>query len=137
MGRGRRYLEVDRPRIEIIPMIDIMMFLLVFFMIVTLKMIAGSGVRLELPGSRTAQDLPSVQVTIGVERNGTMYVEGKPTGAPELRARLDRARRSNRVEVVIAGDKGISLQTLIGVMDIIRSAGITTVGIATKADVVS
>jgi biopolymer transport protein ExbD len=136
MARGRQYLEVDRARIEIIPMIDIMMFLLVFFMIVTLKMIAGSGIRLDLPGSATAQELPSVRVTIGVERDGTLYVDGKPTGAPELRARLTGAKRSNRVEVVIAGDKGISLQTLIGVLDIIRSAGITAVGLATKPDVV-
>jgi biopolymer transport protein ExbD len=137
MARGRQYLEVDRARIEIIPMIDIMMFLLVFFMIVTLKMIAGSGIRLDLPGSATAQELPAVLLTIGVQRDGTMYVDGKPTGAPELRAKLAQAKRSERVEVLIAGDKGISLQTLIGVLDIIRSAGITAVGLATKPDVVS
>lgn len=137
MARGRQYLEVDRARIEIIPMIDIMMFLLVFFMIVTLKMIGGSGIRLDLPGSATAQELPAVLLTIGVQRDGTMYVDGKPTGAPELRAKLAQAKRSERVEVLVAGDKGISLQTLIGVLDIIRSAGITAVGLATKPDVVS
>jgi biopolymer transport protein ExbD len=134
MARGRQYLEVDRARIEIIPMIDIMMFLLVFFMIVTLKMIAGSGIRLDLPGSATGQQLSSEPVTIGVQRDGTMYVDGKPTGAPELRAKLAQAKRSKRVEVVIAGDKAISLQTLIGVLDIVRSAGITAVGLATKTD---
>lgn len=137
MARGRQYLQVNRARIEIIPMIDIMMFLLIFFMIATLKMIAGSGIRLELPGSATAEDLPAVQVTIGVDTNGAMYIDGKPTRAPELRARLDEARRSKEVEVVIDGDKGMSLQTLIDVMDIIRSAGITAVGIATNADATS
>ena len=137
MARGRQYLEVDRARIEIIPMIDIMMFLLVFFMIVTLRMIAGSGIQLDLPGSATTQKLSPEQVTIGVQRDGTMYVDGKPIGAAELRASLAQAKRSKRVEVVIAGDKGISLETLIGVLDIVRSAGITAVGLATRSDVVS
>ena len=47
----------EKARIEIIPMIDIMMFLLVFFMLATLKMIQGAGIKLDLPQSSTAEQL--------------------------------------------------------------------------------
>ncbi len=53
-GRVRsRYFDADRPRVEVIPMIDIMMFLLVFFVVISLNMIAGTGVDMVLPGSKT------------------------------------------------------------------------------------
>ena len=47
------YYDAERPRVEVIPMIDIMMFLLVFFVVISLKMIAGTGVAMELPASAT------------------------------------------------------------------------------------
>ena len=132
MSRVSRYFDQPKPRIEIIPMIDIMMFLLVFFMVITLHMIAGSGIQLDLPGSSTVQSLASVKITIGVEKTGAIYVEGKPVSRTELKARLDEFKKSNKVEVVIAGDKAVSLQTLLYVMDIVRDAGITAVGIAAQ-----
>ncbi len=132
MRSGHSYFDVDKPRIEIIPMIDIMMFLLVFFMVITLHMIAGSGIKLELPGSSTVQNLAAVKITIGVEKTGAMYVEGKLVSRSELRTRLDEIKKSNKVEVVIAGDKAVSLQTLLYVMDIVRDSGITAVGIAAQ-----
>jgi len=54
MRKRRDLLERERPRLEIIPMIDIMMFLLVFFVMIVLKMIPDSGVTLSLPGASTA-----------------------------------------------------------------------------------
>ncbi|MES2354128.1 MAG: biopolymer transporter ExbD [Pseudomonadota bacterium] len=134
MARGRQYLEADRARIEIIPMIDIMMFLLVFFMIVTLRMIAGSGITLELPGSSTADELSATKLTIGVEKSGAMHLEGKPITAEMLTTRLQSEKLNKKVEIVIAGDKNTALQSIIRVMDICRAAGITAIGIATKTE---
>jgi biopolymer transport protein ExbD len=115
-------------------MIDIMMFLLVFFILITLRMIAGTGIQLDLPFSSTPQPLTSVKVTIGVKKDGTMFVEGKPITAPALKGNLQQLKQANKVDVVIAGDKAVSLQTLLNVMDIVRSAGINAVGIATKPE---
>ncbi len=134
MRRGHSYFHVDKPRIEIIPMIDIMMFLLVFFMIVALKMITGMGIQLELPGSSTAQDLPSSKITIGVEKDGKMYIEGQLVDERQLGVMLQEAKLTSKVEVVIAGDKGVSLQNVLKVMDVVRATGITSVGIATRTD---
>lgn len=132
MRRDRRYFEGTPPRIEIIPMIDIMMFLLVFFMVITLNMIVGSGVALELPRMATAQQLPPAKITVGVGRDGVMVVEGQPLEAAELKARLVALRNQGPVEVVIAGDKGTELQHVIRVMDAVREAGIEAVAIAAQ-----
>ena len=134
MRSGHSYFDVDKPRIEIIPMIDIMMFLLVFFMIIALKMITGMGIQLELPGSSTAQDLPPSKITIGVEKDGKMYIEGQVVDEHQLSVKLQEAKLTSKVEVVIAGDKGVSLQNVLKVMDVVRATGITSVGIATRTD---
>jgi biopolymer transport protein ExbD len=126
------YFDAQRPRVEVIPMIDIMMFLLVFFVVVSLKMIAGTGVAMELPGSSTAQQIKSSTITIGVTKSGETVVDGKPLAGDALRAKLTALKPP--VEVVLAGDKDVSLQSLLSVMDVVRGAGITTVGIAAKAE---
>ena len=133
IGRSR-YFDAQKPRVEVIPMIDIMMFLLVFFVIITLKMIAGTGVAMELPGSTTTQQLRTSTVTVGVTRSGEIVIDGKTVTAAELRDRLRALKRDQPVDVVLAGDKDASLQTLLTVMDSVRSAGITSVGLAAKAE---
>ena len=135
MRRTRsHYFDADRPRVEVIPMIDIMMFLLVFFVVISLRMIAGTGVAMELPGSATTQEIQSASITIGVTKAGETVLDGKTVTQEELRTRLLALKEERKVEVVVAGDKDASLQTLLTVMDTVRGVGITTVGIAAKAD---
>jgi biopolymer transport protein ExbD len=128
------YFDANRPRVEVIPMIDIMMFLLVFFVVISLKMIAGTGIDLELPGSATTQDLKTSTITVGVTKGGATVVDGKTLAPDVLKVRLIALKKAQPVEVVLAGDKDVSLQTLMQVMDTVRAAGITTVGIAAKAE---
>ena len=128
------YFEGGRPRVEVIPMIDIMMFLLVFFVVISLRMIAGTGVAMELPGSATTQQIKTSSVTVGVTKSGETVLDGKTVTQEELRARLAALKQEQKVEVVLAGDRDASLQTLLTVMDTVRSAGITSVGIAAKAE---
>jgi biopolymer transport protein ExbD len=129
MRSGRSsYFDAQKPRVEVIPMIDIMMFLLVFFVIVAVRMIAGTGVAMELPGSTTTQELKSSTITVGVTKSGETVIDGKPVSGEELKQRLRELKRDKPIDVVIAGDKDASLQTLLGVMDSVRGAGITSVG---------
>ncbi len=129
------YLDAQKPRIEIIPMIDIMMFLLVFFIMITLTMIAGSGIPLDLPSAKTTQQLESTKITIGVDKSGAMFVDGRGIEADALTAQLKSAQsESKKLDVVIEGEKAVPLQVLLRVMDIVRGVGITAVGIATKPE---
>jgi biopolymer transport protein ExbD len=134
-GRTRGgYFDANRPRVEVIPMIDIMMFLLVFFVVISLNMIAGSGVLMEIPGSKTTQQLKVSTITVGVTRDGKVVVAGKPVNPDELKARLNALKKDGPVDVVLAGDKDVPLQMLLGVMDTIRGSGISSVGIAAIAE---
>jgi biopolymer transport protein ExbD len=128
------YFEAQRPRVEVIPMIDIMMFLLVFFVIITLKMIMGSGISMDIPGSATTQQLKSSTITVGVSKSGEIVVDGNTVTEAQLKERLTALKRDKPVDVVLAGDKEVSLQMLLKVMDAVRGAGINSVGIAAKAE---
>ena len=133
--RGHSYFDVDKPRIEIIPMIDIMMFLLVFFIVITLRMIQGTGIQLDLPSSKTTQELKPTQITVGVQKDGTMYVDGKPYSAEGLKTLLENAKKnSDKLAIILAGDKELTYQNTLKVMDVARSAGISQVGLAAKAE---
>lgn len=133
--RGHSYFDVDKPRIEIIPMIDIMMFLLVFFIVITLRMIQGTGIQLDLPSSKTTQDLKPTQITIGVQKDGAMYIDGQPYSAEAMKAKLEEAKKSSdKLAVILAGDKELTYQNTLKVMDVARSAGISQVGLAAKAE---
>jgi len=124
----------EKARIEIIPMIDIMMFLLVFFMLATLKMIQGAGIKLDLPQSSTAEQLQkTVKVSIGVTKTGEFYMDAKPIDANTLSARLKELVQNNsNVDVAIAGDEGVDYKKIIGVMDVVRAAGISSVALVTN-----
>ena len=133
--RGHSYFDVDKPRIEIIPMIDIMMFLLVFFIVITLRMIQGTGIQLDLPSSTTTQDLKPTQITIGVQKDGAMYIDGQSYSAEAMKAKLEEAKRnSDKLAVILAGDKELTYQNTLKVMDVARSAGISQVGLAARAE---
>ncbi|HTO45770.1 MAG TPA: biopolymer transporter ExbD [Burkholderiales bacterium] len=128
------YFDAARPRVEVVPMIDIMMFLLVFFVVISVKMIAGTGVEMDLPGSSTLRDLKPSTITVGVTKAGEIVLDGKTVTPQALQDKLTALKRDKPVEVVLAGDKDASLQVLLKVMDSVRAAGITTVGIAAKAE---
>jgi biopolymer transport protein ExbD len=132
MRRRRDMMEREKPRLEIVPMIDIMMFLLVFFVMIVLRMIPDSGVTLSLPGASTAQQLPHTQVVIIIDQQGEMHVKDQVMSSDALETYLQGVKVSNDTDVIVAGDKGTKLQQLMDVMDLVRKAGITNIGIATS-----
>ena len=124
----------EKARIEIIPMIDIMMFLLVFFMLATIKMIQGAGIKLDLPQSSTAQTLQtSVKVSIGVTKDDLLYMDAKPINEAALVTALkSMVNPETKIDVAIAGDEGTSYKNIVKVMDLVREAGISSVALVTN-----
>ncbi|MBK1718704.1 ExbD/TolR family protein [Thiocystis violacea] len=126
-----RYLQPRRKaRIEIVPMIDIMFFLLVFFIMVTLNMIPASGLDSRLPGSSSAERLEPPQIVISLDAAGLIRVDQRDLTLGQLAERLRAQGRETRV--VIAGAEAAALGDLVAVMDACRHAGITRIGIATR-----
>ncbi len=127
-----QYLEMRKGRVEIIPMIDIMLFLLVFFIMVALQMIPAQGIPTALPGSSTAQRLPPPKLTLILRRDGSLALAGRTLTLAQLAARLRGSPADT--QVTIAADKGADVQKLVRVMDACRHAGISAVGLAAQPE---
>ena len=128
-----RYFETRKARIELIPMIDIMLFLLVFFIMILLRMIPGSGIGSQLPHSRTADQLPHPKMVVTLLADGTIELGRDPLSLDDLTAKLAAEPDPAKTDVTIAGAASASLQNLLNVMDAVRKAGVTAVGIAARS----
>jgi biopolymer transport protein ExbD len=127
-----RYLETRKARIEIIPMIDIMLFLLVFFVMLTLRMIPTSGHVTKLPTSSTAVMIPPPKLLVEIHEDGALQVENQ-TLTPKQLTDLLRQRGSSKTAVTIAGNQSASLQQVMSVIDAIRNGGATEIGLSTRS----
>jgi len=128
-----RYFEVKKPRIEIVPMIDIMLFLLVFFIMMAMNMIPTSGLIGHLPASSTSDTLPPTRVLIEIHQDGGLVVDQVPMSLDALRGKLQQlATGTSKTVVTIAGSATASLQQLTSVMDACHQSGINQIGLSTQ-----
>ncbi len=125
-----RYLKEQRVRIEIIPMIDIMLFLLVFFAMLMLKMIPTSGQMTKLPTSSTAELLPAPKLLVELAEDGTIRVDHASIGLQELTARLKGM--GSKTAVTIAGSQEVALQKVMAVLDAVKASGVSQISIAAR-----
>ncbi len=126
-----RYFETRKARIEIIPMIDIMLFLLVFFAMMTLRMIPTSGQVSKLPTSSTASAIPSPKLLVEIRSNGQLLAEGREVEPADISA-LVKSRDPANLAVTIAGSDDASMQHLMKAVDAVRMGGATQIGLAAK-----
>jgi biopolymer transport protein ExbD len=127
-----RYFETRRARIEIIPMIDIMLFLLVFFAMMTLRMIPTTGHVSKLPASRTASQMPATKLLVEVRDDGSLFADGRVLASAELSA-LVRSRDAAHLAVTVAGGERVTLQQLMAAIDAVREGGATQIGLAARS----
>ncbi len=125
-----RYFEYRKGRVEIIPMIDVMLFLLVFFIIVTLQMIPDAGVVLALPHSTRAHHLPHPKITVNLLADGSIRVKGATLTPAALTALFAADGDPAKTEVTIAADRHVAFQHFVTVMDAARAAGVSDIGVA-------
>jgi len=121
-----------KARIEIIPLIDIMFFLLASFMMASLTMINMQSIKMDLPTATAAsRDFKPDIVNISVDRNGDLFVEKKPINIVDLHLYLSNAFRLNtNIPVYISGDKMATHGQVIRVLDLVRREGIQKVSFA-------
>uniref|UniRef100_E6QTT6 Putative Biopolymer transport exbD protein n=1 Tax=mine drainage metagenome TaxID=410659 RepID=E6QTT6_9ZZZZ len=126
-----RYLESKKARIEIIPMIDIMLFLLVFFVMVTLKMIPSSGHLTKLPTSSSAVSIPPPKILVEIQADGNLLVESHVM-TPAQFTLLLRQRDNSKTAITIAGNQTATLQQIMNVIDAAKAGGATEIGLAAR-----
>jgi biopolymer transport protein ExbD len=122
-----------KARIEIIPMIDVMMFLLVFFVLISLNVIPALGIKTSLPGSAQPEKLQvRKHAVVTIAPSGQVQLDGTDYSLVGMSSALKQLKASGDVDVVINSDKDVSVQQLVDVMDGIKSSGITSIAISSK-----
>jgi biopolymer transport protein ExbD len=116
-------------RIEIIPLIDIMFFLLAAFMLVSLSMVNLKSVKVNLPTATVANlDTKSDLISISVDKAGAAYLDKKAVGLNDLAQSLKAYQKTNQdLRVMISGDGDARHRDVIHVLDVVRAAGIQKV----------
>jgi biopolymer transport protein ExbD len=119
-------------RIEIIPLIDIMFFLLASFMMVSLQLDQTQNIKVNLPPSTEAQhDFKPDMLNITVDKAGLTWLEKKQITLPELNLVLsNRFRRDTNLPVYISGDRDSLHGAMVDVLEAVRRAGLQKVAFA-------
>ena len=127
-------LPQKKARLEIIPLIDIMFFLLASFMLVSLTMTKQRTVSVNLPASASGQtNLKPDNISLAVKADGQLFIEKQPIALDALEAMLkDKLKANKDLPVFISGDAATPHGAMIAVLDYVRRCGVTKVAFSVK-----
>ena len=127
------HLGIKKPRIEMLPLIDIVFLLLVFFIYAMLSMAVHRSLPVSLPVSSAAEVHTELNLTLTVNSQGEIFLDNTNVSQEELQTILQEKTRktadSKFVQVDLFADKTLSYQELYRVLDIIRTAGVSNVSL--------
>jgi biopolymer transport protein ExbD len=125
--------NIKKARIEIIPMIDTIFFLLVFFMISTLSMARYSGLPVNLPKAATGQQPPSESAAVTIGPDGKIAIDKQEVSRARVGDVLKTRFAGNpELLVLINADERVEHGLVVDVMDQARQAGVAKMAIAVK-----
>ncbi|MCZ8370043.1 MAG: biopolymer transporter ExbD [Porphyrobacter sp.] len=134
-GGSKRSRRAAMSEINVTPLVDVMLVLLIIFMVtVTLPAV---GVPVELPESRAApvEEKPD-QITVSIDAAGTIYIEDAPVPTGGLPAALEALNRGGEQPlVVLRGDRSLDYGRVMQVMGELGRAGFTSISLVTDGSV--
>lgn len=122
----------EEAEIVVIPMIDVMMFLLFFFMVSSLAMALQSGLPVNLPKASTSGQEPTQNVTITIMRDNRVYLNTSITTIDQLEAGLQRLKVTENNVVILNADEHVEHGLVVAAMNEARRAGVVRFAIATS-----
>lgn len=124
----------NKPRLMIIPMIDIIFFLLVFFMMSMLSMVVQKSVPINLPGAQTAKVDIQKKVPITVTADGSVFVNDTKTNIDGMIKYLQIEQvKGTDMTVVLRADTAAQYGAFVQVLDTLKQMNITKIAIATES----
>ncbi|MBW1914872.1 MAG: biopolymer transporter ExbD [Deltaproteobacteria bacterium] len=124
-----------KARIEMLPLIDIVFLLLVFFIYAMLSMAVHRGLPVSLPSSSQAEIDKSLTLSVTINADGSIYLDDKKIELKTLaNSLMSLAVGRDNSGVLLFADKNVSYQNLFQVMDQIRMAGITRVSLQAEVE---
>jgi len=125
----RTPLPARKTRLEIIPLIDIMFFLLASFMMVSLQLDRGRNIKVNLPSATQARhDVKPDMLNVAVDKGGAVWLEKKQLSLPELGSVVsNRFKGNTNLPVYISGDRDTLEGSMQDVLEVVRRAGVQKV----------
>lgn len=121
------------PQLMIIPMIDIIFFLLVFFMLSTLYMVEQKTIPVSLPASATAQTNMTRSVAVTLTSGGQLLVDQEEIPPALLQKRMrHELGKDGELVVTLRADKQVEYGNVIAVLDELKLAGVQRITVATE-----
>ncbi len=119
------------PELNIIPMIDIMFFLLVFFMLSTMYMVDLKTIPVKLPKAQNASVDTSTTFAVSMKADGSVYLGDTQTDVQSLVLQAGAEQKHNpSFAVVIRAEKELEYGEVINLVDKLKGAGVTRFGLA-------
>jgi biopolymer transport protein ExbD len=115
--------------INVTPLVDIMLVLLIIFML-TAHLIAKQAIEVELPRASQSTTMVPTTISVTLTREGALFLNGVPVTPDALRSAVkDAVAKDPKTQAIIIGDKAVSHGRVVWVLDTIKSLGITSFAI--------
>ena len=124
-----------KARIEMLPMIDIVFLLLVFFIYAMLSMAVHRGLPVNLPASKTVKIDKKLVLAVTINADGSIFVDQEPVELDQLTTLLQaKATGQEQPGVLLFADRNLTYQSLFEVLDQIRQAGLNRISLQAELD---
>ncbi len=128
-----------KARIEVIPLIDIMFFLLATFVLVSLSMTENRGLKVSLPGSKVNESADKSgaksddkDITLSITKENTIYLDKKQTDLTELDKLLSEDKSLVDKNFIVLGDESSKLDLTVQILDLAKKYKVKSIVLRTK-----
>ena len=126
----RHHEEADESAIDLAPMLDFFMNLLIFF-IITAAFVTESGIKVNRPSAQTAVKQEKSNILVAISKTGEIWIDRRNVDIRALRAVIQKMKLENpNATVIIQADRDARASLLVETMDQARLAGVKDVAIA-------
>lgn len=115
--------------INITPLVDVVLVLLVIFMITA--PVLQSGIEVNVPKTRTVREITEQRLTLTIDSQQNLYLDDKPINIHDLPVRLRSSDPSKQI-IFLRADSAVPFGAFASVMDAVKQAGITNISIITQ-----
>ncbi|MDP2309458.1 MAG: biopolymer transporter ExbD [Pseudomonadota bacterium] len=130
----RRHAEHQDPHIDVVPLIDCILVLLIFFMVTT-TFAKDAELQIERPGAKSATPASSKALRVFIDRSLNIYVNEAPVRPWMLQSRVrDALGTAGDKTVLVVTDRRVSAEKLVEVVDQCRLAGAKDIGVVTDIE---
>ena len=125
-----------KARIEIIPLIDVMFFLLASFMMVSLSQVHMKGIKVNLPTGASGETQSKREyISVSVDMNGNFFFDKDEVSREEMQSRLEKVHQSAPdAKVFVRGDRDTVHGNIVQLLDMLRSAGFYKISFEIKSE---